>query len=86
MAHRNQNEIQRVLAGDADYDDLDQAAERANRDGQVPERLAHLDLAPEFAQAGRGWSEADPQGRVSLGCNDRARSLALLELSTLGWR
>lgn len=62
-------DIQRVLAGEAgyEYDDLDerhQAVVRANWDEQMAERLAKLDLAAEFTQAGRSWSEADEQGHV----------------------
>jgi hypothetical protein len=60
-------DIQRVLAGQAAYDDLgerDQAVVRANWDEQVAERLARLDLAAEFTQAGRPWTEADEQGNV----------------------
>lgn len=60
-------EIQRVLAGQAAYDDLgerDQAVVRANWDEQAAERLARLDLVAEFTQAGRSWTEADEQGRA----------------------
>jgi hypothetical protein len=60
-------DIQRVLAGQAAYDDLgerDQAVVRANWDEQVAERLAQLDLAAEFAKAGRSWTEADEQGHA----------------------
>lgn len=60
-------DIQRVLAGEADYDKLSdraQALVRASWDEQVAERLANLDLAAEFTQAGRPWSEADERGGV----------------------
>lgn len=62
-------DIQRVLAGEAgyEYDDLgerDQAVVRASWDEQTAERLAGLNLAAEFTQAGRSWSEADEQGHL----------------------
>lgn len=67
MSITNWRDIQRVLAGDAAYDDLDergQAMVRANWDEQVTERLASLDLAVEFSQAGRSWTETDERGSV----------------------
>ena len=60
-------DIQRVLAGQAAYDELgerSQAVVRAYWDEQMAERLAHLDLAAEFTQAGRSWTEADKQGHA----------------------
>lgn len=60
-------DIQRVLAGEASYDDLGdrgQALVRASWDEQIAERLADLGLAAEFTQAGRPWSEADEHGDV----------------------
>jgi len=60
-------DIQRVLAGEASYDDLGdrgQALVRASWDEQIAERLANLDLAAEFTQAARPWSEADEHGDV----------------------
>lgn len=60
-------DVQRVLAGETAYDALgehDQAIVRAAWDERMAERLARLDLAAEFTQAGRTWSEADEQGRV----------------------
>jgi len=57
-------DIQRVLAGEAAYDTLgerDQAIVRASWDEQLDERRAKLNLAAEFTQAGRSWSEADAQ-------------------------
>lgn len=60
-------DIQRVLAGEASYDglgDRGQAIVRASWDEQIAERLASLDLADEFTQAGRPWSEANDQGDV----------------------
>lgn len=62
-------DIQRVLAGEASYDDLgerDQAVVRANWDERIIESRARLDLAAEFTQAGRSWSEADEQGRLGV--------------------
>lgn len=60
-------DIQRVLAGQASYDDLGdrgQALVRASWDEQMAERLAGLDLAAEFTEAGRPWTDADGQGGV----------------------
>lgn len=60
-------DVQRVLAGEVgySYDDLDergQAVVRAIWDEQMAERRGSLDLAAEFTQVGRSWSEADKQG------------------------
>ncbi len=60
-------DIQRVLTGDAPYDDLgerDQAIVRAYWDEQMIESRARLDLAAEFTRAGRSWTEADEQGET----------------------
>jgi lysozyme family protein len=60
-------DIQRVLAGEASYDELGergQAVVRARWDEQMAERLASLNLASEFAEVGRSWTEADEQGRA----------------------
>jgi hypothetical protein len=60
-------DIQRVLTGEAPYDDLgerDQAIVRADWDEQIIQSRARLDLAAEFTQAGRSWSEADEHGEV----------------------
>ncbi|MCG2622993.1 hypothetical protein LVY72_13910 [Arthrobacter sp. I2-34] len=65
MSSRNRRDIGRVLRGETPYDDLDerdQARVRANWDEQIAERRARLDLAAEFTQAGRSWTEADKQG------------------------
>ncbi len=61
----SQRDIQRVLAGEAAYDELGergQAVVRAIWDEEMAKRLARLDLATEFTQAGRSWTEADEQG------------------------
>lgn len=66
-ARASLRDIQRVLAGQAAYDDLGarrQAVVRAIWDEQMAERLARLDFAAEFTQAGRSWSEADEQGHT----------------------
>jgi len=60
-------DVQRVLAGEAgyEYDNLgerDQAVVRASWDEQLDERRTKLNLAAEFTQSGRSWSEADAQG------------------------
>ncbi|TFD49613.1 hypothetical protein E3T55_11080 [Cryobacterium frigoriphilum] len=57
-------DIQRVLAGEAAYDDLGergQALVRANWDEQLDERRAKLNFGAEFTQSGRSWSEAAEQ-------------------------
>ncbi|MBR21236.1 MAG: hypothetical protein CMF57_02135 [Leifsonia sp.] len=62
-------DIQRVLAGETDYDSLGergQAVVRASWDEQMADRRESLDLAAEFAQAGRPWSEADERGGAVL--------------------
>ncbi|WP_062008943.1 TA system antitoxin ParD family protein [Arthrobacter alpinus] len=60
-------DIQRVLAGDKTYDNLNevsQAVVRVGWDERVAERLASLDLAAEFTKAGRSWTEADAHGHT----------------------
>jgi hypothetical protein len=67
MSGKNRRDIQRVLAGEAPYDDLDErglAIVRASGDRQMAERRTNLYLAAEFTKAGRSWSEADEQGSV----------------------
>ncbi len=71
-------DIEHVLAGEKPYDDLgerDQAIVRANWDEQVTERLASLDFAAEFSQAGRSWTEVDEHGAVVVhGGNEHANN------------
>lgn len=58
-------DIQRVLAGKAPYDDLgerDQAIVRASWDESMADRRERLDLASEFEQSGRSWTDADEAG------------------------
>ena len=58
-------DIQRAQSGHTAYDrltPLEQATVRVDWDQQVEERLASLNLADEFAAAGRGWTDADPNG------------------------
>jgi hypothetical protein len=60
-------DIERVLAGDKQYDALgerDQAVVRANWDEQIAARIATLNLSEEFTRAGRSWTEADDHGGV----------------------
>lgn len=60
-------DIQRVLAGEARYDNLsepEQARVRAEWEEQFAHRIASLDLAAEFTSAGRPWTEADDDGGV----------------------
>lgn len=58
-------DIQRVLAGEAAYDDLgerDQAVVRAAWEDQFEERRSSLDLSAEFTRDRRSWTEADAEG------------------------
>lgn len=58
-------DIQRVLAGQFDYDELSergQAIVRAIWDERIAERREGLDFAAEFEQAGRSWTDADEHG------------------------
>ena len=60
-------DIQRVLAGEAPYDDLgerEQAVVRANWAEQTDDLVEHLDLEAEFTKAGRPWTEADENGQA----------------------
>lgn len=67
LSHRD---IDRVLAGQASYDDLnelDQAAVRRDWRQGVRAGIAALDLAAEFSTQGRTrWSEADEDGNVTV--------------------
>ncbi|KQR53641.1 hypothetical protein ASF88_01915 [Leifsonia sp. Leaf336] len=61
------SDIQRVLAGDAAYDELGergQAVVRAIWDEKMTNRLARLDLATEFTRENRSWIEADERGKA----------------------
>jgi len=63
----SQRDVERVLAGDGSYDQLserEQAIVRASWDEQIAERIAALDLAAEFADAGEPWSEGNASGQV----------------------
>jgi hypothetical protein len=60
-------EIAAVLAGSRSYDSLDpkeQAVVRAEWSARMDEARAELDLADDFASAGRTWVELDEKGRV----------------------
>lgn len=60
-------DIHRVLAGEEEYDGLDerdQAVVRASWDEQIAERVGQLNLAKLFTQAGRSWTEADEHGAL----------------------
>lgn len=64
ISHR---EIAAVLAGSRSYDDLgpkEQAVVRAEWSARMDEARAGLDLAEDFARAGRSWVELDARGRV----------------------
>jgi ParD-like antitoxin of type II ParDE toxin-antitoxin system len=60
-------EIAAVLAGSRSYDSLDpkeQAVVRAEWSVRMDAARAELDLAKDFARAGRTWVELDDKGRV----------------------
>jgi hypothetical protein len=60
-------EIAAVLAGRRSYDTLDpkeQAVVRAEWAARMDEARDQLDLAGDFARAGRTWVELDDKGRV----------------------
>ncbi len=60
------SDIQRVLAGEAAYDELGergQAVVRAIWDEEMAKRLARLDLAAEFTRESRSCTEADERGK-----------------------
>jgi hypothetical protein len=61
----SQRDIQRVLSGQTEYDDLapvEQATVRADWDEQIEARIGSLDLAQEFTAAARPWTDADADG------------------------
>lgn len=63
----NQRDIQRVLTGQSDYDSLSergQAIVRARWDERVAELRSGLNLAEEFTQSGRSWTETDENGHA----------------------
>jgi hypothetical protein len=60
-------EIAAVLAGSRSYDSLDskeQAVVRAEWSARMDEARAELEVAMEFARAGRTWVEVDEKGHV----------------------
>lgn len=61
------DEVSRVLAGEASYDDLPaggQAVVRAGWDRGIAERTAALNFEEQFVSAGEPWIEADADGNV----------------------
>jgi hypothetical protein len=63
----SQKDIAAVLAGSRSYDRLgakEQAVVRAAWSARMDEIRSDLDLAEEFAAAGRSWVELDDKGRV----------------------
>lgn len=63
----NLRAVERVLQGQAAYDDLgerEQAIVRATWDVEVDRRVEGLDLAQEFRAAGTPWVEADDEGHL----------------------
>lgn len=69
MATPEHHEVEcgRVLAGAEKYDNVSPEIQRLVRghwDELVRARLDQLDLASEFARAGRTWSELDDDGQV----------------------
>jgi hypothetical protein len=65
----SQRDVERVLAGDGSYDALserEQAIVRAAWDERVAARRASLDYEATFLGTGESWSEADPDGNVTV--------------------
>src|SRR4051794_11360881 len=61
------DQIERVLRGQASYDELDSAAQavvRAQWDAQLAEDLAGADLTAELNASGVPWAEADADGNL----------------------
>lgn len=61
------DQVARVLAGDASYDDIGgpaQAVVRTAWDQDVAARLDGLDFTERLRTAGRPWAEADADGAV----------------------
>lgn len=61
------DQVARVLAGESDYDTLDersQAVVRAAWDERVAERTGALDLEGRLVAAGGPWPEADEHGTL----------------------
>ena len=59
--------INKVLTGQALYDDLPdraQAVVRAAWDEQISARIAGLDFEGRLQEAGRPWAEAAPEGHA----------------------
>ena len=68
-----QSKIADTLAGRTSYDDLnadEQAVVRAGWADRAAELLANLNLAAEFATAGRTYVDLDHEGRVVLHAAD----------------
>lgn len=64
ISHRD---IERVLAGDGNYDALSERAQaivRAEWDERVEARRAALNFEEEFAAAGRRWTDAHADGTL----------------------
>lgn len=60
-------DVERVLAGTASYDSLNEAAQavvRTTWDERIDLALGELDLAAEFEASGDGWSEAAADGTL----------------------
>lgn len=77
----SQGDVDRVLAGKASYDaldDRDQAAVRAAWSAGVTADLAALNLRAQFEVEGRArWSEVDPDGTVTVRGDLTARSSSI---------
>lgn len=69
MSTGKRSTVDAVLAGTGRYDDLtedEQALVREAWRQRIDERIASLDLVAEAKAEGRGWVEADVDGRPVL--------------------
>jgi hypothetical protein len=59
--------VERVLAGEMSYDDLDEPAQalvRSAWDRKLGARISVVDFEEELRASGRPWAEADSDGNV----------------------
>jgi hypothetical protein len=65
MSPSTERDVERVRQSTKSYDDREQAAMRAKWAELVADRVAELDLAAEFVEAGRSPIEADDEGSAA---------------------